>query len=136
MEKLEEFKFVNLTLDNVEKINDLTVEELQHLKSEKGVLLVENRVTKQRGSSSYANLLVLESLGALKKYKVVGFKQPNIVVQLPKTRYSNFEKNKEVATVQEPDPIEIVTPEIPIFNEVAEVSEVIKRRRGRQPKKK
>ena len=72
----------------------------------------------------------------LKKYKVVGFKQPNIVVQLPKTRYSNFEKNKEVATIQEPDPIEIVTPEIPIFNQVTEVSEVIKRPRGRQPKKK
>ena len=136
MEKLEEFKFVNLTLDNVEKINDLSIEELEQLKSEKGILIVENTVTKQKGNSSYSNLLVLESLGSLKKYKVVGFKQPNIVVQLPKTRYSNFEKNKEVATIQEPDPIEIVTPEIPIFNQVTEVSEVIKRPRGRQPKKK
>jgi hypothetical protein len=134
MEKLEEFKFANLTLDNVEKINDLTVEELQHLKSEKGVLLVENRTTKQRGSSSYANLLVLESLGALKKYKVVGFKQPNLVVQLPKTRYEKFEKSNEKPQIQEPEPIEFIKPEVSLFNEETEVAEVVKRPRGRKPK--
>jgi hypothetical protein len=127
MEKLEEFKFANLTLDNVEKINDLTVDELQHLKSEKGVLLVENRATKQRGSSSYANLLVLESLGALKKYKVVGFKQPNLVVQLPKTRYEKFEKNNEPVAVQEPEQIEIIKPEMSLFNESEKIEEVVKR---------
>ena len=136
MEKLEEFKFVNLTLDNVEKINDLTVDELQHLKSEKGVLLVENRVTKQRGSSSYANLLVLESLGALKKYKVVGFKKPNIVVQLPKTKYQKFEK---IEKPEEPEiVIEVVKPEMPLFNEKTVDGKIdfpeTKKTRKRKPK--
>lgn len=134
MEELEQFRFANLTIDNVEKINDLSIEQLEHLKTEKGVLIIENRATKQRGSSSFANLLVLHSLNALKKYKVVGFKHPKVTVQLPKARYQKFEEK-----VQEPEiVIEVVKPEIPLFNQTPVDGKIdfpeAKKTRTRKPK--
>ena len=132
MDDLSKFKFENLNDESLKEIQSLSVEQLKELKNEKGILIIRNKKTNQKGQSNYSNLIVLEGLGMRSRYEVVGFKHSSV-----KTEYQVPNVNHEIIQQEVID--EFVSPELPLINEnnddfQLETFEEEPKKRGRKPK--
>jgi hypothetical protein len=110
MDDLKKFKFENLNEQALKEINNLSVEQLKDLKSEKGTLIIRNKKTNQKGQSNYSNLIVLDSLGIRKRFDVIGFEISKIKTEIPIEKTIN-------PIIIESIVDDYVAPEIPLFNE-------------------
>jgi hypothetical protein len=138
MDDLKKFKFENLNEDNLKEINNLSVEQLKELKSEKGTLIIRNKKTGQKGQSNYSNLIVLDSLGIRKRFDVIGFEISKIKTEIPIEKSIN-------PIIIESIVDDYVAPEIPLFYEGIKGEEGIEfedfgseepKKRGRKAKNK
>jgi hypothetical protein len=92
-------------MDNLKKLNSLTLEELKELQKDNRKLTIVNKKTNQKGKSTFKNLLILEKYGLRKNYEIIAISKSNEVV-----------KPIEVVTEIEVLEPEFIAPEIPLFD--------------------